>query len=370
MEYIRQCNGIKFNDLVSNNNSVVYCVGQCRIPEGDFAYIEVFFTNGESHSCLCEELGNNSSFSHVRMDMEGNIICVGSSSRMCNDDESSDQEVVGSDAIIAKYSPELDFINYSIYGADNECNHFAFSTIDASNNIICVGSVVGGGSNDASVVIYDSEFNIINEMQYSSINQDVRYAFSAVIADSSDIICIGNILDIKTNEPIGNIVIITDYQFEPIANYESDTIPILTNDVAVDEHGNIYCAGYTESDDICKAALYIYNNTLELISNTAFSIGSYSKYHSIHLYETGQVLCVGMSYQNICESNNHLLALSTIFSIDDELTISTNISQKHHISKKHRYNSNLLCNAMDIDDKGRLIVVGGDTDFDSVFIRF
>ena len=176
-------------------------------------------------------------FLGVTVDSSNNIICVGQ----------TDSEGTAIDALVVKFDPNLNLLARKRYGGVGD-DYFRKVVCDENNNSICVGLTIseGAGGNDALVVKFDTNLNIIARKVYGYWDLD---QFIAVALDSTDsIICVGYTTATSAG---GRDCLIAKFDANlnlVTAKVYGGAIDEQFHGVAVDSSDNIICVGHTNSE--------------------------------------------------------------------------------------------------------------------------
>ena len=183
---------------------------------------------------------NEDYFSSVTFDSLGNVYAAG-----CTASEGQGGVIAG-DALIIKFDTNLNILARKIYGGAGE-DQFQSVAVNKLNNVICAGFTgsEGAGSQDALVVKFDSSLNILAKKRYGGTADD---NFNSVAIDSlGNIVCCG----FTASEGYGSndaLIVKFDTNLNVLAKKRyggasADAFNEITSDTA----GNAYCVGYTAS---------------------------------------------------------------------------------------------------------------------------
>ena len=177
-------------------------------------------------------------FDGITIDSNDNIICVG---------YTGSEGAGGWDALVVKYDSDLNILDRKIYGGTG-IDWFWRVATDTNGNIICVGFTTseGAGSDDALVVKFDSNLNILAKKIYGGAGTD--WLFGVTTDANNNIICVGR----TTSEGAGGwdaFVVKFDSNLNILAKkIYGGTGDDVCHGVVTDDSGNIICVGRTNSE--------------------------------------------------------------------------------------------------------------------------
>ena len=177
-------------------------------------------------------------FHGIATDINNNIICAG---------WTNSEGAGGIDTSVVKFDTDFNILASKVYGGSGDDRFFGVAT-DSNGNVICAGwtSSEGAGGWDALVVKFDTNLNILAKKVYSGTGIDW---FWRVATDTNgNIICVG----FTTSEGAGSddaLVVKFDSNLNILAKkiYGGAGTDWLFG-VAIDTNGNVICAGRTSSE--------------------------------------------------------------------------------------------------------------------------
>ncbi len=226
-------------------------------------------------------------FFGVVTDSSGNIICAGL----------TDSEVAGNnDALVVKFDTNLNILASKVYGGIGSDIFHEVAT-DANDNIICVGvtSSEGSGIDDTLVVKFDTNLDILTKKIYGGSGID---RFRRVATDSNDnIICVGY----TTSEGSGgNDALVI--KFDPNLNILARKIYGGTGTdefrgVTTDSNNNITCVGWTSSEgaDSDVALVVKYDPNLDIIAKKIYDGSGADLFFGVVTDSSGNIICAGQT---------------------------------------------------------------------------
>ena len=254
--------------------------------------------------------GDNDDYFHsIVIDNDGNYVAVGFT---------YSEGQGNSDALIVKFDSNLNIIAAKIYGGYNN-DYFDFITVDNYGNYIVIGNTAseGQGSNDALIVKFNSDLNIIAAKIYGGNYYD--YFESVKVDNNGNYIVVGNTfsegqgnsdaLIVKFDSNL-NILAAKIYGGSDIDSFES---------IVIDNSGNYIIAGYTRSEGQgnIDALIVKFNSDLNIIAAKTYGGSDDDSFYNVAVDDDGNYITVGDTFSEGQGSNNAL-----IVKFNNNLTIS------------------------------------------------
>ena len=276
-----------FNGVAIDRLGSIICVGKTTSEgsNGD-ALVVKFDTNLNIIKRVRYGGSSLDTFNFVDTDSSNNIICVGLT---------QSEGFGGSDALVVKYDTDLNVLSRKVYGGSNT-DIFQAIAVDNNNNIICAGSTSseGAGSDDALVVKFDTNLNIINRVRYGGNATDMFYAVAVDI--SNNIICAGITYSEGTNGDALVVKFDTNLNITDRVRYGGSNLDMFMA-VATDSTGNVICAGSTNSEGTNGEALVVkFSSSLGVVSKKTYGGSNSEQFNGVAVDSLDNVICVGFTY--------------------------------------------------------------------------
>lgn len=246
--------------------------------------------NVTTHAILVAIYGgfSNDQFYGVATDASGNIFCAGSTVS-----EGSGT----SEALIVKFDTDLNIISRKIYGGIG-ADYFSSVAVDSANNVICAGYTTseGTGMYDTLIVKFDNNLTIIGRKRYGGSSLD--YFYGVTVDANNNIICVG----VTSSESVDNgralvvkfdtnLTIVYRKIYGNVGNYN------VFNSVAVDSSNNVICAGsvvHSGSSDT-NALVVKFDGSLNLLSSKVYSKIGNDEFLSVVIDSNNNIICAGFT---------------------------------------------------------------------------
>ena len=281
-------------------------------------------------------------FNSVAVDSSNNIICVGYTY----------SEGAGNptytDALVVKFDSNLNILARKIYGGTGGDGFYSVA-VDSSNNIICVGYTNSEGAGnptytDALVVKLNANLNILARKRYGGTSNE---KFQSVAVDSSgNIICVGASSSEGTGSPTYNNALIVKYDSNLnilVRKAYSGANHDYFQSVAVDSSDNIICVGYTYSEGTgsptyADALVVKFDTNLNILARKIYGGTSNDVFYSVSVY-SNNIICAGYTSTGVGSSDALIMSLPA--SIPSGTFIGSNIPLTLTDSMLTLTNSNL-----------------------------
>ena len=222
-------------------------------------------------------------FYGVAADSSNNIICVGSSS----------SEGTATDALVVKFDPSLNILARKRYGGAGS-DYFQGVAVDSSNNVVCVGYTAseGAGGNDALVVKFDTNLNILARKRYGGTGAD---AFYAVVVDSvGNIVCVGHTTSEGTADDALVVKFDTNLNILSRKRYGGTGADYFKK-VAIDSANNIICAGITGSEGSGSndALVVKFDTNLNILARKRYGGTGSDIFYGVAADSSNNIICAG-----------------------------------------------------------------------------
>jgi hypothetical protein len=278
-----------FFGVVTDSSGNIICAGltDSEVAGNNDALVVKFDTNLNILASKVYGGIGSDIFHEVATDANDNIICVGVTSS-----EGSGID----DTLVVKFDTNLDILTKKIYGGSG-IDRFRRVATDSNDNIICVGYTTseGSGGNDALVVKFDPNLNILAKKIYGGAGTDYFYG---VATDTNDnIICVGY----TTSEGSGgNDALVI--KFDPNLNILARKIYGGTGTdefrgVTTDSNNNITCVGWTSSEgaDSDVALVVKYDPNLDIIAKKIYDGSGADLFFGVVTDSSGNIICAGQT---------------------------------------------------------------------------
>jgi uncharacterized delta-60 repeat protein len=294
-------------------------------------------------------------FYAVATDSSGNTICVG---------VIKTEGAGGDDALVVKYDTNLNVLARKIYGGIN-LDEFSGVVIDSNNNIICVGNTYSedSGIDEALVVKFDPNLDIIAKKVYGGSGIDRFY--EVVTDDNDNIICVGRTVSEGSGDYDALVVkfdndlnILAKRIYDGAGNYRF-------YEVATDSNGNIICAGRTQTEgaDSDVALVVKYDPNLDIIAKKIYDGSGADAFYTVATDSNDNIICIGWTVSEETDSDEAL-----VVKFDTNLNILT----------KKIYDGIDWFNGVAIDSNDNIICVGrtasgstsGTGNHDTLVVKF
>jgi len=232
----------------------------------------------------------------LAVDDDGNYIAIKRS-----DSDLEDQE--NSNGLIVKFDKNLNIINSKIYRI-NDDSSFSSMAIDKDGNYIAVGYIElkNKRCDDALIVKFDKNFNILAAETYGGNKNN--YFRDIVINDNNDYIVIGY-THLKNQDYHSALIAKFDSNLNILNNkvyakaYYDDF-----SSIAIDNDGNYIVAGYTELEDRNKCNILIikFDRNLNKLATKIYNEDNYSYPYDLAVDDNGN--CIIIKYISI-EDKDH-----------------------------------------------------------------
>ena len=282
-------------------------------------------------------------FNAVVADASGNIFCAGSTA--------SEGSLPGTyaDALIVKFDSSLNIIAKKRYGGTGD-DQFNGVVIDTNGNIIVAGwtSSEGLGGNDALVVKFDSNLNILAKKRYGGINND--YFYGVAVDSLNNIICAG----LTSSEGTGSfdtLVVKFDSNLNILSRkiYGGSTTDMFNN-VTTDTSDNIICVGSTgsEGSGTTECLVVKFDSSLNILACKIYGGAGIDEFYAVGNDSSNNIICVGYTYSEGSGSPAYCDAL--IVKFDSSLNILAR--------KIYGGAGNDVFSAITVDSNNNIICVG------------
>jgi hypothetical protein len=315
----------RFNMATVDSNNNIICIGRTGTGKRRDSVTLIVKFDSDLNVVSKTTCGDHKDFFiGVVTDSNDNIICVG---------RTTSDVTCGGDILMMKFDSDLMILNINIYD-DNDIDWFNAVTIDANDNIICVGRTIISEVYTALVVKYDSDFNVVARKTYSG-DDSWGYFNQAVMDSTGNIICIGS-----TDEGSASGIRCSDTL---MVKYDSDLNVVVNvvyggtddgscdrfSEVAIDSNDDIICIGYisSEDSDSSDALMVKFSGTdLSLIVKKTYG-DDYGYFHGVATCTNNDIICIGSTFSDndwytlVVKLDNSLNVLDRkIYDGDDEFS--------------------------------------------------
>ena len=356
----------QFSGLKVDKSGNIYCTGwtSSEGSGGSDALIVKFDSN---FNILAKKryggTGTDDLFNHVAIDSAGNIFCSGY----------TNSEGAGSyDGLIVKLDSNLNILVKKRFGGTST-EYFYGMTIDLDNNIFCIGatSSEGQGSNDALIVKFDANLNIIAKKRYGGTSSE-QY-LRILSCPDGNIVAVGGTYSEGPNTPANSNILIMKFDVNLNivarkvyggANFEQCT------SVAVDTNNNIYAVGNTTSEGVgsptySDAIIIKFDPMLNILAKKRYGGSNSDYFRGVEVDSLGNIICVGNTLSEIFGGTTYGDAILVKF--DSNLNLLS--------AKRYGGTSDDYFIRMDIDSSNNMYVTGftmsgGSGNQDALIVKF
>lgn len=237
-------------------------------------------------------------FNDTAIDNDNNIYAVGY----------TNSEGTGGEAIIIKYDKDLNILTQKRYGGSNDDKFFKV-TVDLNGNIICVGTTLSEGSGgDTLIIKFDKDLNILARKRYGGSNSDVPYDVTVDL--NGNIIYVGQTLSagsinwycfiVKLDSSL-NLIAQRTYG---LTNNSSGFVG-----VKVDSQNNIYCSGATTIEGAGAEDILVvkFDNNLNFLARKVYGGAGNEQGYRLNIDSSGNVFVIGWTTSEGVGNNDALI---------------------------------------------------------------